>query len=179
MNKFKNNKGSRAPKHIINEFIRYDKVRLSHNGESNITSMKEVREMAIKEGLDIMVVTEQANPPVVKLCKYEKFVYDEKKKLAEQRKLSNKKNKEVKEIRLSPTISDNDLEVKKKKIAEFIDKGHKVKIDMQFKGRMIVHSDVGNRLLLSLIIDMEDILKADALPKMTGRNIIVILSPKK
>ena len=182
MNKYKSgnrdNRNSRN-KHKINEEIRYNEVRLNHMGESTIMSISKVREIADRLGEDIMLLTETANPPVVQICDYEKYLYKEKKKADEQKKLNSKHNKEMKEIRLTPMISENDLEVKKKKIEEFILNGHKVKLDMNFKGRMIVHSEIGKTKLLELIVGMDDILKADSLPKLNGKHMTVILTPKK
>jgi translation initiation factor IF-3 len=179
MNKYKREKQSES--HILNNRIRHEKIRLiGDDVDPEVMDIKKARHIAEEKGLDLMLVTDKGNPPVVRLCDYKKFLYQEKKKKQDQDKKNKENNKEMKEMRLSPNISDHDLEIKKRKVEEFLKNGHKVKVDMRFKGRMIQNNkETGEAILLRIALDFEEIAKPDNLPKMNGRNMNMILSPKK
>lgn len=167
-------------KHLLNDEIRFHQVRVTGDDiESKVVSIDVARNMALEMNMDLMLLTSESNPPVVKICDYKKFLYQQKKKKKEQENNQRKNNKELKEVRFSPNISNGDIETKTKKIKEFIEKGHKVKLDMRFKGRMINHKELGEKVLLNIVVDLEDISKPDDLPKLNGKSMIMILSPKK
>jgi translation initiation factor IF-3 len=168
------------PKHILNDRITFNKVRLiGDNIEPKILNIEQARKIADDMNLDLMLVTDKGNPPVVRIVDYQKFLYQEKKKKEEQDKKQREHNKEMKEMRFSPNISEHDLETKQKKVEKFLKDGHKVKLDMRFKGRMMQNNkDVGESILLKMALELEDVSKPDSLPKVNGRNMFMILSPK-
>ena len=179
MNKVNNNRKNNT-KHILNDQIRYRTVRLiGDEYESEVVDIETARKIAEGRNLDLMLVTDEGNPPVVRMCNYQKFLYQEKKRKKDQDQKQKLSNKELKEIRFSPTISSGDVDVKVKKITEFLEKGHKVKLDMRFKGRMIQHKDIGEKVLLNIVVELEEIAKPDSMPKLSGRSMTMILTPKK
>lgn len=173
------NDNRNKPKHILNDSIRHRTVRLIGDDiESSVMDIESAREIAEQRELDLMLVTDRGNPPVVRLCNYQKFLYQEKKKKKDQEQKQKLSNKDLKEMRFSPTISSGDIDVKVSKITKFLEKGHKVKLDMRFKGRMIQHKEIGEKVLLNIAVDLEEISKPDNLPKLSGRSMIMVLSPK-
>tara|TARA_R110000772_G_scaffold2410_4_gene8560 strand:+ start:40201 stop:40743 length:543 start_codon:yes stop_codon:yes gene_type:complete len=173
---YRNQQSGKKRKHLLNDEIKFHLVRLS--GESDTTTMIKVRELAELKDLDIMLVTDKGDPPIVQICDYNKYLYKQKKIKKDLENKQRKSNKELKEIRFSPNISIKDIETKVKKITEFIKQGHKVKLDMRFKGRSIVYKDNGEQVLLKIAIDLEDISKPINMPKLSGRSMSMILSPK-
>jgi translation initiation factor IF-3 len=164
MKKFNNKR-----EHFINEEIREYSVRLPEG----IVKTTEALKMAQADEMDLVCVNTTTTPPICKIVNYEKFLYEQKKKL------KNKvKSAELKEIKLGPNTSDNDVEYRIKHIIEFLDKGHKVKISMQFKGRQMNHVDKGQELLLKLILEVEEHGTAESLPKLEGKKMSVTLKPK-
>ena len=170
------NKKQNYKKHLINDDIKFDIVRIS--GEDEITDMKQVREIANEQGLDIMLVTDKTTPPIVKICDYNKYLYKQKKTQKDLLSKQKKNTKGSKEIRLTPNISSGDLIVKVNKIKEFIEKGHSVKLSMKFKGRTIVYKNTGQEVLLKIAVDLENIAKVNELPKMVGKSMNMTLNPK-
>ena len=182
----KNNKQKKYNKklHNINEDIRTNEVRLV--GE-NVPNSGDVVPTTIAMGLanelelDLVEITPNAEPPVVKILDYKKFLYEEKKRKKEQEKRQKDANKTVKEVRLSLNISDNDLNTKKKKIGEFITELHKVKLSIKYKGRefyMENSKEKGEALMLTIADEFSEKSKVEALPKLQGRNMFMVLSPK-
>jgi translation initiation factor IF-3 len=165
MKKF-NNKKKRE--HLLNEEIRYQEVRL---GEHGIISIKEALRLAEQEEIDLVLINDKTQPPVCRLLNYEKFIYELNKKV-------KNKTLELKEIKLGPNTSDNDIEYRVKHIIEFLEKGHKVKITMQFRGRQMNHIDMGQELLLKMILAVEEHGTAEALPKLEGKKMFATLKPK-
>lgn len=170
------NKKTNTREHLLNDEIKYNVVRLS--GEPDTTNMERVRELADLQGLDIMLVTDKSNPPIVQICDYNKFLYKQKKIQKDLINKQRKNTKDLKEVRFTPNISKNDIEVKTNKIKEFLIKGHNVKLSMKFKGRMIVYKDMGKEVLLKIAIDLEGISKVNGLPKMVGSSMNMILNSK-
>jgi translation initiation factor IF-3 len=170
------NKKGNSRKHLLNDEIRFNSVRLS--GESDITTMDKVREWANLQDLDIMLVTDKSTPPIVEICDYNKYLYKQKKIRKDLINKQKKNTKALKEIRFTPNISKKDVETKTKKIIEFLEKGHSVKLSMKFKGRMIVYTDLGKEVLLKIVVDLENISKVNGLPKMIGKSMNIILNPK-
>mgnify|MGYP003629990732 CR=1 FL=1 len=162
--------------HLLNDEIRFNTVRLS--GQADITNMVKVRELADIQELDIMLVTDKSNPPIVQICDYNKYLYKQKKIQKDLINKQKKNTKDLKEIRFTPNISERDIEVKTDKIKEFLTKGHNVKLSMKFKGRMIVYKDKGKEVLLRIAVDLEDISKPNDLPKLIGKSMNMILNPK-
>ncbi len=133
--------------------------------------------MAEEEGLDLVLIAEKADPPVVKIVDYKKFLYDQKKK---QKEIAQKAQKTVvKEIRFGPNTDDHDYEFKKKHAEGFLKEGAKLKAYVFFKGRSIVFKDKGEILLLRLAQDLEELGKVESMPKLEGKRMIMMIAPKK
>jgi translation initiation factor IF-3 len=154
--------------HKLNREITAPQVRV---GEHGIMNLKEALAMADAQEMDLVLISETAVPPVCKIMNYEKFIY-------EQSKKPKNKSLELKEIKLGPNTSENDLSYRTKHIIEFLDKGHKVKLSMQFKGRQMAFVDKGKELMLKLIVSIEDHGSAEAVPVLEGRKMICTLKPK-
>jgi len=133
--------------------------------------------MAEEQGLDLVLIADKADPPVVRIIDYKKFLYDQKKK---QKEIAQKAQKTVvKEIRFGPNTDDHDYEFKKKHAEKFLDEGAKLKAYVFFKGRSIVFKEKGEILLLRLATDLEDIAKVESMPKLEGKRMIMMMAPKK
>lgn len=153
-------------------------VRLvGENIETGIYNVREALSMAEKQELDLVEISPTANPPVCKIIDYKKFIYDRKKK---QKEIKAKTQKVVvKEIRLGPHTDDHDFNFKLKHAEKFLAEGAKVKVDVFFKGRSIIYQDNGKIILLRFAQELEEVAKVEQLPKLEGKRMIMILSPKK
>jgi translation initiation factor IF-3 len=144
--------------------------------EQGVYTMDKAREMAREMELDLVLIAEKADPPVVKLVDYKKFLYDQKKK---QKEITQKAQKTViKEIRFGPNTDDHDYEFKRKHAEAFLKEGSKLKAYVFFKGRSIVFKDKGEILLLKLAQDLEDVGKVESLPKLEGKRMIMMMAAK-
>ncbi len=136
--------------------------------------------MALKKaadfGLDLVEVAPQANPPVCRIMDFAKYKYEQEKKEREAKK--HHKHAQLKEIRFSPRIDEHDYQIKLKHMREFLEKGHKVRIRLFFKGREIAHQEIGRKLLERLIKDIEEKGKVEKAPQLMGKTLILILGPK-
>lgn len=153
--------------HKLNSEINYPTVRV---GEHGILTIKEAQKIADEQELDLVLINENAQPPVCKIMNYEKFIYELSKK-------SKQKSLEVKEIKLGPNTSENDLSYRVKHIIEFLDKGHRIKLSMRFKGREMMFVDKGMELMLNLILSVEKHGVSENLPKLEGKQIIGYIKP--
>ncbi len=145
--------------------------------EPGVYPIRKAREIAEEQELDLVEISPNADPPVCKVLDYKKFLYEQKKK---QKELKAKATKiVVKEIRFGPNTDDHDFEFKLKHAKEFIEQGAKVRAFVFFRGRSIVYKDKGEILLLRLANELEEIAKVEMLPKMEGKKMFIILSPKK
>ncbi|WP_179295627.1 translation initiation factor IF-3 [Bacillus sp. FJAT-45350] len=163
---------------LVNEGIRAREVRLvGANGDQiGVKSRQEALEMAQNANLDLVMVAPTAKPPVCRIMDYGKFRYEQQKKDKEARK--NQKVINIKEVRLSPTIEDNDFNTKLRNARKFLSKGDKVKAAIRFRGRAITHSQIGKVVLERLAKECEDIATIEAKPKMEGRSMFLVLAPK-
>jgi translation initiation factor IF-3 len=163
----------------INENITAKQVRLidAENENRGIVSLKEALALAEEEGLDLIEISPQANPPVCKILDFGKFRYEQQKRKNEAKK--NQKVVEIKELKLRPMIDTHDYEVKVKQAKKFLDQGNKVKFTMRFKGRELSANDMGKQVLSKLVEDLEDCSKVDSEMKLEGRQMTMILSPQK
>ncbi len=133
--------------------------------------------MAREQELDLVLIADKADPPVVKIVDYKKFLYDQKKK---QKEIAQKAQKTVvKEIRFGPNTDDHDYDFKKKNAEKFLEEGAKLKAYVFFKGRSIVFKDKGEILLLRLAQDLEDVGKVESMPKLEGKRMIMMMAAKK
>ena len=153
-------------------------VRLvGENIETGIYQTREAIQMADAQELDLVEISPTANPPVCKIIDYKKFIYDRKKKIKEVKSKAQKVV--VKEIRLGPHTDDHDFNFKLKHAEKFLTEGCKVKVDVFFKGRTIVYKDDGKIILLRFATELEELAKVEQMPKLEGKRMIMILSPKK
>ncbi|MGD0867117.1 MAG: translation initiation factor IF-3 [Rhizomicrobium sp.] len=136
----------------------------------------EGRAIAEERGFDLVEVSPEAKPPVVKLMDYGKFKYEQQKKAAEARK--KQKVIEIKEIKMRPTIDDHDYETKMKAMRRFFEEGDKVKVTLRFRGREMAHQHLGMELLGRIQKDVEPIAKIEQFPKIEGRQMMMVLAPR-
>jgi translation initiation factor IF-3 len=132
--------------------------------------------MAAKAGLDLVEIAPNADPPVCKILDFGKYKYEEQKKKNEARK--KQKIIEVKEIKLRPSIDDHDYEVKRRSMIKFIEEGDKVKVTMRFRGRELAHQELGMDVLIRVRDDLDEIAKVEQMPRMEGRQMTMVVSPK-
>lgn len=133
--------------------------------------------MAQEVGLDVVEISPNAKPPVCKIMDLGKFKYETQKKAAEARK--KQKVIEVKEVKFRPNIDTHDYDVKMRNVNRFLDDGDKVKITMRFRGREMAHQEIGRDLLKKIAGDIEDVAKVESMPKMEGRQMIMVIAPTK
>jgi translation initiation factor IF-3 len=141
-----------------------------------IVSTEEAQGMADEVGLDLVEVAPNAEPPVCKLLDYGKFKYTSQKKASEARK--RQKTIDVKEIKMRPGIDRHDYDVKMRSIVKFLDEGDKVKLTLRFRGREMVHQDIGRRVLQRVCDDLGDMVKIEQSPKLEGRQMTMVMSAK-
>lgn len=193
MAKRSNRRGRRPndkPQFRTNEQIRVPEVRLVGDNIEEIGEVigqdlkpgdvhptRNVKDWARKAELDLVEISPNARPPVVKIIDYNKFLYEKKKK---EKEIKAKAAKTViKEIRFGPNTDDHDFDFKLRHAKNFLEDGAKVKAYVHFRGRTIVFKERGELLLLRFLKELEEYGSAEALPKMEGRRMIVIVSPKK
>ncbi|MGW1453374.1 MULTISPECIES: translation initiation factor IF-3 [Salegentibacter] len=164
--------------HRINQKIRAEEVRLvGDNVEMGVYPTKEALTIAEDLGLDLVEISPDAKPPVVKAMDYKKFLYEQKKR---EKAMKAKASKVVvKEIRFGPNTDDHDYEFKKRNAEKFLKDGAKLKAFVFFKGRSIVFKDKGEILLLRLAQDLEELGKVEQMPKLEGKRMTMFLSPRK
>jgi translation initiation factor IF-3 len=137
---------------------------------------EEARAIAEEQGFDLVEVSPEAKPPVVKLMDFGKFKYEQQKKAAEARK--KQKVIEIKEIKMRPTIDDHDYDVKMRSMRRFFDEGDKVKVTLRFRGREMAHQHLGMELLGRIQKDVEPLAKIEQFPKIEGRQMMMVLAPR-
>ena len=163
----------------INEEIREKEVRLIGNDGSQlgVMSANEARRLAEESDLDLVMISPNAKPPVCKIMDYGKFVYEQSKKEKEAKKKQKVVN--IKEIRVSLTIEEHDIDIKAKNARKFLLDGDKVKITVRFRGREMELSHIGERILEKFATKLEDVCLIEKKPKKEGRNMTMVLGPKK
>src|ERR1700739_453552 len=142
-----------------------------------VVSRSDALVRASEAGLDLVEVAANADPPVCKILDFGKFKYEEQKKKNEARK--KQKVIEVKEIKLRPGIDDHDYDVKMRSMLKFIEEGDKVKVTMRFRGRELAHQELGMNVLMRVRDDLDKIAKIEQHPRMEGRQMTMVMSPKK
>ena len=163
--------------HRTNNMIRVPQVRLvGENIEVGVYSIQEALRMAQDQGLDLVEISPNADPPVCKIIDYNKFLYEKKKKEKEMKAKS--KASEVKEIRFTPNTDDHDFDFKAKHAEKFLKDGNKVKAYVQFKGRAIQFKERGELLLLKFAERLNDSGVLEGMPKMEGKRMLAIWAPK-
>jgi len=162
----------------INERIRVKEVRLvGDNVEQGVVTIQQALSIAEQKQLDLIEISPNAVPPVCKICDYQKFLYQQKKRQKEQKAKATKII--LKEIRFGPQTDEHDYNFKLKHAMEFLKDGSKVKAYVFFKGRSILFKEQGEVLLLRFANDLEDYGKVESLPILEGKRMIIMLAPKK
>ena len=163
----------------INYLIRAESVRcIGADGEQlGVIPINEALKIAQDLSLDLVEIQPNVDPPVCKILDYGKFKYEAQKRKNEARK--KQKIIDVKEIKLRPNIDNNDFMVKMKQVKKFIENGDKVKITLRFRGREMAHQTLGATVLDRVQDDTEELCRVETLPKLEGRQMVMILAPKQ
>ena len=166
---------------FINEQIRAKEVMvIGPNGEQlGIKSINDARTLASYAGFDLVLISPNANPQVCKIMDYNKYKYENKKRQKENMKKQRESNLEMKEYRLSVTIDVHDFDTRVRNASKYLEKGHKVKASIRFKGREMVHTELGKDVLLRFADALIDVSDVEQQPKLEGRVMHMILMPKK
>ncbi len=164
---------------LINEQIRENEVRLiGHDGTPlGIVSSKEAMVLADEKSMDLVMISENAKPPVCRIMDFGKYVYEQQKKSKEAKK--KQKTVSIKEIRMSLSIEDHDINIKANRAHKFLESGDKVKVTVRFRGREAEHSHIGKKILDNFYLKVEDISIIEKPAKKEGRNMLMILAPRK
>jgi translation initiation factor IF-3 len=164
-----------STEHLVNEEIRAREVRLiGSNGEQlGIKPLREALQIAADLNLDLVNVAPNAKPPVCRIMDYGKYRYEMQK---EARK--NQKIVDIKEVRFSATIDEHDFQTKLRNVMKFLRDGDKVKLTVRFRGREITHAEIGQKVLERVAQEVQDICSVERKPKLEGRSMIMILTPK-
>jgi translation initiation factor IF-3 len=141
-----------------------------------IVTRNEALDMAVDAGLDLVEIAPNADPPVCKILDFGKYKYEEQKKKNEAKK--KQKVIEVKEIKFRPSIDDHDYDVKMRSMHKFIGEGDKVKVTMRFRGRELAHQELGMDVLMRVKGDLDAVAKVEQFPRMEGRQMTMVVSPK-
>ncbi len=162
----------------FDNFIQSDKVRvIDENGENlGVMYTSEAIEQAAEVGLNLVEVSPNADPPVCKFLDVGKFRYEAQKKANAARK--TQKTQDIKEIKMRPNIDTHDYDVKMRNVTKFLEEGDKVKITLRFRGREMSHQELGMNLLKRVQDDVAEIAKIEAYPRLEGRQMLMVLSPK-
>ena len=163
---------------LINDEIQEKEIRLigSDGEQMGLMGSAEAQKIADEQDLDLVMISPNAKPPVCKIMDYGKFRFEQNKKVKEAKK--NQHVMDVKEIRMSPGIGENDFNTKLKNGQKFLADGDRVKVTVRFRGREMAHTNIGEKLLRDFAAKCTDIANLDKEPKLEGRNMSIFLSPK-
>lgn len=141
-----------------------------------VMTAREAQNRAYLAGLDLVEISPNADPPVVKILDFGKFKYEQQKKKNEARK--KQKVIEIKEIKVRPNIDENDYQVKMRAMNSFIDEGDKVKVTLRFRGREMAHQEIGMKVLERIRADLDARTKVEQMPRMENRQMVMVLTPR-
>ncbi|MPY70233.1 MAG: translation initiation factor IF-3 [Alphaproteobacteria bacterium] len=163
----------------VNELITSPTVRVVDPDGEMLGVMTPAEAMAKAEGfgLDLVEISPNADPPVCKILDYGKFKYEDQKRKAEARK--KQKTIDIKEIKMRPGIDEHDYDVKMRAMRRFLDEGDKVKVTLRFRGRELAHQELGLKVLNRVRDDVDEVAKVEQMPKMEGRQMIMVVAPAK
>ena len=161
----------------VNEQIRVREVRIVGESGSTVMPTKEALDLARQQGVDLVEISPNANPPVCRLIDYSKFLYQQKKRAKEMK--AKQVKVEVKEIRFGPQTDEHDYQFKLKHAREFLEEGNKVRAYVFFRGRSILFKEQGEVLLLRFANDLEEVGKVESMPSLEGKKMFLYLAPKK
>lgn len=172
------NKQKKTADELVNEQIRCKEMLvITDSGEKlGVLGRAKALNEAENRGLDLVLVSPDANPPVAKMMDYSRYRFDQQKKLKEMKK--KQKTVVLQEIQLSPTIENHDLETKKRKAMSILEKGNKVKVTLRFYGRMIVHQDLGREVINQFVQGLSEVSTVESNVKLDGRTLFAIIAPK-
>jgi translation initiation factor IF-3 len=162
----------------VNDEIRAPQVRLiDQDGEmQGVMSARDAWLRAQAVGLDLLEISPNASPPVVKILDFGKYKYEQQKKKNEAKK--KQKVIEIKEIKVRPNIDENDYQVKMRAMRSFIEEGDKVKVTLRFRGREMAHQEIGVRVLERIKTEMDPLSKVEQMPRMENRQMVMVLTPR-
>ncbi|RLA15287.1 MAG: translation initiation factor IF-3 [Gammaproteobacteria bacterium] len=163
----------------INDLITAPEVRLiAADGEQlGVVKITDAQTLAGDAGMDLVEISPGAAPPVCKIMDFGKFLYNESKKRAAAKK--NQKQVQVKEIKFRPRTDSGDYKIKLRNLQKFLENGDRAKVTMRFRGREMAHQELGRDLLLRVEKDLEEIALVEQFPRMEGRQMVMVLSPRK
>ena len=161
----------------VNEQIRVREVRIVGDNGSTVVPTREALDMARQQGVDLVEISPNANPPVCRLIDYSKFLYQQKKRAKEMK--AKQVKVEVKEIRFGPQTDEHDYQFKLKHAKEFLEEGNKVRAYVFFRGRSILFKEQGEVLLLRFANDLEEVGKVESMPSLEGKKMFIYMAPKK
>lgn len=164
---------------LINERIRFPKIRVidTDGAQLGIMTPREALQLAEEKDLDLVMVSDKADPPVCRIMDYGKFKFEQEKKAREAKKKQH--TAEVKEVKMRYKIEEHDYNVRISQAERFLKAGDKVKATIMFRGREIQHSDLAETLLMRMATDLQELAEVQQAPKKEGRNMMMLLSPKK
>jgi len=142
-----------------------------------IVDLEQAMSVAKQAGQDLVEISPDAEPPVCRIMDYGKHMFEEKKKKAEQKK--KQKQAQIKEIKFRPSTEEGDYQVKLRSLSRFLTDGDKAKVSLRFRGREMAHQELGMKLLQRVEVDLAELGTVEQLPKMEGRQMIMVLAPKK
>ena len=171
------NKQKKGAEELVNDTIRCKEMLvITDSGEKlGVLARAKALQEAENRGLDLVLVSPDANPPVAKMMDYSRFRFEQQKKLKEMKK--KQKVVVVQEIQLSPTIEKHDFETKSRKAKTILEKGNKVKISLRFFGRMIVHQDLGKEVIDRFVESLADVSTVESPVKLDGRTLFAVIAP--
>ncbi|MEL6476272.1 MAG: translation initiation factor IF-3 [Pseudomonadota bacterium] len=156
----------------------YELRLIDENGDNvGVVSPERAMDMAAEAGLDLVEISPNAKPPVCKIMDFGKFKYEQQKKANEAKK--KQKIIEIKEVKFRPNIDTHDYDVKMRSVHKFLGEGDKVKVTLRFRGREMAHQEIGRELLQRIAGDVEDLGKIEAMPKLEGRQMTMVVAPAK
>lgn len=166
---------------LINEQIKASNVLvIGPNGEQvGVKSIKDALTLASYAGLDLVLLSPNANPPVCKVMDYNKYRYEKQKKEKEATKKQKASSSQIKEFRLSPVIDVGDFETKLRNVTKYLEKGDKIKLSIRFKGRQMAHTELGKDVLDKFAARLDEISTIEQPAKLDGRSMTMLLAPKK
>lgn len=174
-----NKSGKRADRAVLNEDISARNVRLigADGGQVGIVSRDKALGEATRAGLDLVLIAPDAEPPVVKVMDYGKHLFEVKKAKAAQRR--KQKQTQIKEMKFRPGTEEGDYQVKLRNLIRFLEDGDKAKVSLRFRGREMVHPEIGMQLMTRIEDDLSEYGTVEAEPKFEGRQVIMVLAPRK
>jgi len=151
---------------------------IAADGEQlGVVAIAEAQQLADDAGMDLVEISPAAEPPVCKIMDFGKFLYNESKKRAAAKK--NQKQVQVKEIKFRPRTDSGDYQIKLRNLQKFLENGDRAKVTMRFRGREMAHQELGRDLLMRVEKDLEEIATVEQFPRMEGRQMVMVLSPRK